>query len=131
MSDLLETFYPYESFCKAMLDAYVLLDPSGHVVKCNQLFSTLAGMSSKQVLKSESFDQLLSLSMDGTRLLIAKLLESKVPFRMDEVACATQQTHHLNLILGGFPFFAKEKFLGLFLLIRDVTAETNLQGKYK
>jgi diguanylate cyclase (GGDEF)-like protein/PAS domain S-box-containing protein len=131
MESLLEAFRPFEPFCKAMLDAYVLLDPSGRVVKCNQLFSAIVGVSSKQVLKAESFDQLLSLSVDGSRLQIAKLLEHKTSMRMDEISGATQQSHHFNLILGSYPFFAQDQFLGLFLLIRDVTAETNLQGKYK
>ncbi len=131
MEPLLEAFHPFELFCKAMLDAYVLLDSNGRVVKCNQLFSALVGMSSKQVLKTESFNQLLSLSVDGTRVPVEKLLENKTPLRMDEISGATQQVHHLNLILGSYPFFSQDQFLGLFLLIRDVTAETNLQGKYK
>ncbi len=132
MQTLLDAFSPFESFCKAMLDAYVLLDPSGHIVKCNPLFSTLVGVSGKQVLKTKSFDELLSFSVDGTRFQITKLLETKNPMRMDEISGATKTSHHLNLILGGYPFFSSTgQFLGLFLLIRDVTAETNLQGKYK
>lgn len=133
MSDLLDAFRPFETFCKAMLDAYVVLTPTGQVVKCNQLFSTLVGVSSKQVLKTEFFDQMLSLSVDNTRFPISKLLESKSPLRIDEVSGATKEKQNLNLILGGYPFFSQdqEQCLGFFLLIRDVTAETNLQGKYK
>lgn len=133
MRDLLDAFRPFETFCKAMLDAYVVLTPTGQVVKCNQLFSTLVGVSSKQVLKTAFFDQMLSLSVDKTRFSIEKLLESKSPLRIDEVSGATKEKQNLNLILGGYPFFTQdhEQCLGFFLLIRDVTAETNLQGKYK
>ena len=39
----------------------------------------------------------------------------------------------LNLILGIYPLFSEQdgRKLGAFILIRDVTAETNLQGQYK
>ena len=131
MNTLLEAFQPFDPFCKAMLDAYVVLDISGRVVKCNQLFSTLVGTSSKQVLKADSFDKLLSLSVNGTRFPVTQLLQNKTAMRMDEISGATQQSPQLNLILGSYPFFSGDECLGLFLLIRDVTAETNLQGKYK
>ena len=40
-NELVEAFKPYDSFCHAMIDSFVLVEPSGRVVKCNQLFGAL------------------------------------------------------------------------------------------
>ena len=53
-SEALDAFKPFEHFCKSMLDAYVILDQKGKVVKSNQLFSQLVGRKAKQILKAET-----------------------------------------------------------------------------
>jgi len=131
MMNILEAFHPFESFSKALLDGYVLLDHKGHIQKSNQLFSIMLGISGKQVLKATSLDELLTLSINGVQLSARELLEKKNPSRIDEVTGQVPNMPPFNLILGLYPFFHNETYIGLFLLIRDVTAETNLQGKYK
>jgi diguanylate cyclase (GGDEF)-like protein len=132
-SDVLEAFRPYESFCKSMLDAYVVVDHSGKILKSNPLFSVLSGRKSKQVLKAGSFDELIELSIQGKALSISHILLNKNPTRFDEVTGKSSVSPDLNLIIGTYPFVDEntDEILGAFILIRDVTAESALQDKYK
>lgn len=129
--ELLKQFEAYEAFCKVMLDAYALIDSSGKVIKSNQLLSVLLGKTTKHILKVESLDNLLQLKLSEKVIRTEDLFEYKQPSRIDEVRGDTEDRENLNLILSVYPFLKKDQLLGLFLLIRDVTAETALQGKYK
>jgi diguanylate cyclase (GGDEF)-like protein len=130
-ADVLQAFKPFEQFCKCMLDAYAVLDKSGRVIKCNQLLSSLLGLATKQILRSSSLDDLLSLTMGGKDLKAGMFLGSNLPGRFDEVSGKAGEKNNLNLIIGTFPLMIDGNLVGVFVLIRDVTAETNLQGKYK
>ena len=127
----LEMFKAYDHFCKAMLDAYCVLDMTGKVVKSNPLFSQLVGFKSRQILKMQSLDEMLQLDIDGDELKVANILDHQTPTRIDEVSGKSNDKHDLNLIIGVYPFIAEGEQVGAFVLIRDVTAETNLQDKYK
>ncbi|MDD9952196.1 MAG: sensor domain-containing diguanylate cyclase [Zetaproteobacteria bacterium] len=133
---LLEAFKSHEHFCKALLDAFALVSPSGKVIKCNQWLTTLVGKKSRAILKADNFDDLLPLSFMGRQLPIAELLQTRSVNRLDEVGATVHRDpevgeEDLNLIVSIYPFMQDEQVLGIFLLIRDVTAETNLQAKYK
>ncbi len=129
---ILEYFKVHELFCKSLLDAYAVVNSSGKVLKCNQLLSVLLGTNSKQIMKENNLDVLLSFLVDGKRISTATIInENKSTTRIDEVGGATHNIKNLNLILGYYPFLDQGEALGAFLLIRDVTAETHLQGKYK
>lgn len=131
-SQLSDRFKQFEHFCKSLIDAYAVLDASGKVVKCNQLLTPLVGKKSKQILKERSLDNLLSLSIGGQRIEVSELMNQSTPRRIDEVSGATESDPGLNLILGYYPFLNDQnEVIGCFLLIRDVTAETNLQDKYR
>ncbi|MCB9228444.1 MAG: sensor domain-containing diguanylate cyclase [Deltaproteobacteria bacterium] len=129
----LEAFRPFEHFCKALLDAYALVDKTGQILKCNQLFSSLTGKSSRQILKADSFDHLITMNIAGKPLSIQQILSHQTPTRIDEVRGDTEDRSGLNLILGIYPLSipSEDQSPGSFILIRDVTAETNLQDKYK
>lgn len=130
-SPVISEFARFEYFCKALLDAYVLLDHEGKVLKCNQLFTVLVAKKTKAILKAQNLDELLNLSIAGVKLSVSDLLQTQTPTRLDEVHASAEGDIDLNLILGIYPFIAEGKNLGAFVLLRDVTAETNLQDKYK
>ena len=133
-SGLSEAFRPYEHFCRALLDAYALLSPQGKVLKCNQLFSTLTGKKTRQILKCDNLDELISMHISGNPFGVKDILSYQSPTRIDEVRGHAGERTGLNLILGIYPFSGpdkKESPAGAFILIRDVTAETKLQDKYK
>lgn len=132
--NVLDEFRIHEHFCRAMLDAYAVVDTTGKVVKANQLFSQLVGQNTKQVLKAESFDDLMTLYINKKILSVIDILTYKNPTRIDEVSGAVSGRDNLNLIIGIYPFAAPDRTdttIGAFILIRDVTAETKLQDKYK
>jgi len=130
---LKEAFAQYEKFTRALLDAYVVINQQGQVIKSNQLFSQLVGRSSKQVIKAPTMDDMLELFIKSERLSVEKILEYENPTRFDEVTGKTDRREDLNLIIGVYPFIDEKtnSHLGSFLIIRDVTAETNLQDKYR
>lgn len=131
--DVLASFKQFEHFCKTMLDGWVVVDAVGNVVKCNQMFSSLTGVKSKIILKSGSLDDIITFKLAGNDLRIIDLLRSPAPKRFDEVvgnARAFPQ-NPLNVIIGTYPFIENGIIYGAFILVRDVTAETSLQDKYK
>jgi diguanylate cyclase (GGDEF)-like protein len=129
-SPVLEAFKPFEHFAKAMLDAFAVVDAAGRVLKCNPLFAQLVGQKTRQILKAGSFDELITMAVAGQPLTIKDLVATPGPNRIDEVSCRAADKD-LNIIIGVYPFQNGQDKLGAFVLLRDVTAETNLQGKYK
>ena len=131
-STVIEAFKPYEHFSKVMLDAFVVVNKDGRVLKANQLLGQLLGKKTKQILKSESLDHDISFYIQDKRLTVLELIDQPGPSRVDEVRGAIPENENLNLIIGTYPFFDNAgQSLGAFILIRDVTAETALQFKYK
>ena len=128
----LEAFKPFENLSKCLLDAYAVVDAKGKVLKCNALLSQITGIRTKQILKMDSLEQMLTFVMADRVLTMNALINSAGPCRYDEVTGKTTVNgQSLNLIIGVFPFVEDGKPIGGFILLRDVTAETNLQGKYK
>jgi len=131
-NEVLDAFKPYEHFSKCLLDAYAVVDMDGKILKCNALLSQVTGLKTKQILKSNTLTDMLVLTIAGKPLAISELLNAAGPTRFDEVtATAIINSHSLNLIIGVYPFSSNGNNIGAFMLLRDVTAETNLQDKYK
>ena len=133
-NDVLEQFEKFAHFSKVMLDAYVLIDSSGKVVKANQMFCQLVSVKMKALLKSTHIDDILSLSLNSKKITTDELMSNDIPYRMDEVAGEAINSGDMkNLIIGVYPFknSTSDRKVGAFLLVRDVTAETNLQGQFK
>ncbi|MEZ4742252.1 MAG: GGDEF domain-containing protein [Bdellovibrionota bacterium] len=128
---VLSLFQKHEHFAKAMLDAFVVVDRFGKVLKSNQLFSVLTGLKCRQILKIDSLDEILSFFINGRAIPVGEILKYRSPTRIDEVRGQTDTKADLNLILGIYPFIDGGMIHGAFILVRDVTAETALQGKYK
>lgn len=131
-SPVLAAFKQYEHFSKCLLDAYAVVDMTGKVLKCNALLTQLIGIKPKQILKADSIANLLTLKITDKPLQISDLLNVTGPTRFDEVTGSANGSEvTLNLIIGVYPFLVDGKNLGGFILLRDVTAETKLQDKYK
>ncbi len=127
-------FTKFSHFVKVLLDAYAVVNRDGKVVKANQLFAQLTGTKMRQLLKMDSFNELIQFSVNDEIMSIENLLEFESPIRIDEVRGKVPKSEETkNLILGFYPFFNEDRSvkLGAFLIMRDVTAETNLQDQYK
>lgn len=135
-SDLINAFAVYGNFCKTLLDSFVVIDTKGKVVRSNPLFGNLIQKTSKEIYKADTLEQLIKFKLDKDPLTLEEMLAHDHPTRIDEVRCeiiieGSEEPKVLNLILGIYPFKKDGEKLGIFLLIRDVTAESTLQDKYK
>ncbi len=133
VSEVTEAFKQFEHFCKAMLDGWVVVDTEGRVVKCNQFFSNLSGSKTKTILKANSLSEIITFELAGKMLEIKDMVQSPAPTRYDEVIgnISSKPDQPLHVIIGLYPFTQKGTNIGAFILVRDVTAEASLQGKYK
>ncbi len=129
-SELTRAFKVFEKFAKSLLDPFAVINMQGKVERSNLLLAQLLQKKTKEIYKTESFDSLLTLKIDETRLSVKNLLENDHPTRMDEIH-GTVGKKVLSLIIGIFPIFYKNKKLGIFITIRDMSAEALLQDKYK
>jgi diguanylate cyclase (GGDEF)-like protein len=134
MSDLdqkiLEMFKPHERFCKAMIDAYIVINAHGKVLKSNHGVQDLLGMTMKNLQKCASLSDVLTLSLDQP-LTISEILSNTSAARFDNVVGKTTDGKELSMIIGYHPFIENDQVIGAFLLIRNMTAENSLQSKYK
>ncbi len=127
-------FAKFEAFAKVLIDAFVVIDINGRIIKANQMLAQLVGQTTRQLLKVENIDNIMTFQVDGVKMGFNELLQYDSTIRIDEVTGnVSGQSDPLNLILGVHPFIEPESRLklGAFILIRNVTAETMLQDQYK
>jgi diguanylate cyclase (GGDEF)-like protein/PAS domain S-box-containing protein len=127
---LLEAFEPHKDFCKIFQDAFALVDASGRILKHNQMFCQLTGLKAFELRKAPLFFEILEdLTDDGD---FRRLLSAPECLRLDDVALKQfKNGDELQVIATSFPFLdSSGKVLGHCVLLRNVTAEAKLQGKY-
>jgi diguanylate cyclase (GGDEF)-like protein len=127
---IMNAFRPFEAFCKVMLDAYVVVDTTGRILKSNPATSLITGVTSKQLMKLDSLDSALAMSLGGRPHSVLDILSSPTTTRIDDIKAKAAGEQDLYLTIGSFPFVVDGAVIGAFILIRDVTAETLLQDKY-
>ncbi len=128
---ILEKFKVHEHFSKCLLDAYAIINNEGRVLKCNALLSQITGMTTKQIVRATNINDVMDFQLGDHPLHIGKILEHKEPARIDEIKVVSFTGREATCILGIFPFIENNIVIGTFILMRDVTAETQLQDKYK
>jgi diguanylate cyclase (GGDEF)-like protein len=128
---LLALFEPHRSFTRIFQDAYALVSADGHVLRYNQAFCTLTGKKAFELKRNVRFNDLLADPEPNGQL--SALLHSNTPLRLDEIPILrVADSDTLQAIVTSFPYHDENQaLLGVCLLLRDVTAESNLQGKYK
>jgi len=134
-NELLEQFAEVEEFARVFLDAYALLDASGKVVKSNQLLNALLGnKSTRQILKANRFDELITFHIDHSEITLDEILKHTTHQRHDQVRGDNNMDPNMKLVVGTYPFFAegnKAEPIGTFVTIRDMTAEDGMTKKFK
>lgn len=131
---LLQNFSVHQDFTKLLIDAFVLITPSQKILKYNAAFCQILELRSPEVRKFSTLDELLSTAMPGDRgSAIEQLLASPSPTRIDDVPVINKiKDKPLSFIMSSYPYYDEAgNLLGVCLLLRDVTAETNLQFKYQ
>ncbi len=130
---LLQIFAAHEAFCKVLLDAYVLVSPEGKIIKCNQMLAQVTGVKTKQILKANSLDEIIRFEHHQSALKIEELFENtqqNVYFDVIGTPVQSAGSNHLDLSLGVSHLIENGKKIGLFMVLRDITAEKALLGKY-
>lgn len=129
---VLELFSVHEHFCRVAIDPYALIDHTGKVLKSNGHFAQMTRLKPRQLAKVESLDEVMTFEIEGREFRIADLLKFRSPSYFERVTGRlTADSSELTLVLGVYPFLENGRPVGVFLLIRDITAETNLEGKYR
>lgn len=128
---LLALFEPHRNFTRIFQDAYVLVSADDMVLRYNQAFCTLTGKKAFELKRNVRFSDLLTDREPAGPL--AALLHSDAPQRVDEIPIMRKSDSDVvQVIATSYPYHDENhEFLGVCLLFRDVTAESNLQGKYK
>jgi diguanylate cyclase (GGDEF)-like protein len=133
-SRLIEKFEAHRDFTRVFLDAFVLINSAQKVLKFNAAFCQIIELRSIDIRRIVNLNEMLHTSLPGNdKSAIDQILESSAPTRIDEVpAVNLTKGKNLTLIISSYPYCENDgKMLGACLLMRDVTAETNLQTKYK
>lgn len=133
-SRLIEKFEAHRDFTRVFLDAFVLINKEQKVLKFNAAFCQIIELRSIDIRRIDNLKEMLSTTMPGSdKSAIEQILESNAPTRIDEVpAVNLTKRKDLTLIISSYPYYENDgRMLGACILLRDVTAETNLQSKYK
>jgi diguanylate cyclase (GGDEF)-like protein/PAS domain S-box-containing protein len=133
-SRLIEKFEAHRDFTRVFLDAFILINAQKRVLKFNQMFCTCVGLRAIDIRRANTTEDILMTEIPGSlQSAIELILEATGPIRIDEVNARKVSTdEQIQLIVSSYPYFDGDgKLLGACILMRDVTAESNLQGKYK
>lgn len=133
-AQLLEHFEVHRDFTRVFLDAFVLLTPDRRILKFNQMFCSMLGLRAIDVKRAETINDLMHTEIPGsTASAFDVLLSASGPMRIDEIrAKKIKSNEDMNLITSSYSYFDDAgTLLGSCILMRDVTAEANLQDKYK
>lgn len=133
-AELLEHFEVHRDFTRVFLDAFILITPNRKIIKFNQMFCSILGIRAVDVKRAESVDDVMLTEIPGSSTsAFDVLLTATGPMRVDEIrATKVKANDTMYLIMSSYPYFdAGGRLLGACIVMRDVTAETNLQDKYK
>lgn len=117
----------------ALLDAYVVVDPTQQILDFNRVFYSLFPRSVARKLKAERLDSVLKLELAGEPLdLVSKCLETSSTLRYDEIRGHITDSEPISLIAAASPLLAEGDVVeGAFLCLRNVTDEAQVQSKYR
>jgi diguanylate cyclase (GGDEF)-like protein len=128
-SNLLQHFKIFEDFVRGtVIDAYVLLDVDGRVVKANQHASVLLKTGTKQMMRAASFESLIKFDISGTPLPLKDLISLDAP-RREDVVTGISTGGENKLILAAYPFHESGQVIGTFLVMREITGESTQGSK--
>jgi hypothetical protein len=131
--ELPEWARPYLPLLDASLDACALLSTEGHVLQVNSAMKVFLALEARALLRSAKplLTELLQFTGKPDSFPMGEALLQ--PLREDELPVQHRKTGERHrLLLGATPIRAPGTGLpeGLFLTLRDSTAEILLQAKY-
>jgi diguanylate cyclase (GGDEF)-like protein len=128
---LLELFEPHAQFASVFFDGYVLLNADAKILKANKYFSRLTGVPANLLLLADSLADIIRLEVGGEIVQLETIINQTKPARIDELKGITGKMEDHFLTVSVYPFWEDNCLLGAFLMIRDVSADNELQSRYK
>lgn len=117
----------------ALLDAWVILDAEGKMLAFNRAFFSLFPRRIARNLNGEPLARHLVLELPGREGRfdpVAECRDRAGAIRFDEVEGSIEGGRALNLIVSASPL-GLQALQGVLVVLRDVTDEAQVQGKYK
>jgi len=133
---LLQAFSVHEHFLRhTTVDAYALIHSNGCIVKVNAFFkSMIQNPNFKPKIKRLTLDDIFEVYDDNRQLRIDGRLQSREPERFGEVTAKLKSKKSgeelLRIYMNSYPLFHAQEYLGVCIVIRDLTGETNAVRKY-
>ncbi|MEY4630238.1 MAG: hypothetical protein RIQ81_358 [Pseudomonadota bacterium] len=128
-SVLLQHFKIFEDFVRGtVIDAYVLLDVDGRVVKANQHATVLLKTGTKQIMRAQTLENLIKFDISGSPLPLKDLIALGSP-RREDLVTGTSAGGENKLILAAYPFHEAGEVIGTFLVMREITGESTQGSK--
>jgi diguanylate cyclase (GGDEF)-like protein len=128
---LLELFERHARFAEVFFDGYALIDADAKILRSSPLFSRLTGVPGHLLLMADSIDEIMRLEISGVGMRMKEIIKLTKPTRLDEVKGITGKMHDHALTVSIYPFLENAELVGAFLMIRDVTASSELQSQYR
>ena len=128
--NVMDAFLPYEKFCKVVLDGYLVVDHAGRIFKSNPEAAAMMGVSQKQLLKLDSFNDAIKITLMGNSLSIEDILKNEIPYRADQLEGVASNGSKVVLTLSYFPFLDAGVVIGAFILLRNMTGEMQRDKNY-
>lgn len=122
-----------QSISDVFLDSFFIVDPNRTILDYNAAFAAFFPRNVGQSLRGKKCYDLLKLEICSSQCIVHRAFHTRQRVRMDEVRgrCGKGE-NELVFILSALPFFdSAGEPTGALVLHRDVTAESELQQKYK
>lgn len=119
-----------------ILDAYAVLSPSGQIVAFNRAFFALFPRRVARHLDGEALSSAITFILSEEPLdPVQACIEQRRAVRYDEVGACTTAGERFNMIVAASPLSDGQRtspsFIGVLLVLRNVTDEAQVQSKYK
>lgn len=134
-AELLAKFEIHKDFSKIFFDGYLLLNSERKIIKFNQAFCAKVNFDVKAIVlkKNPSAEDVFDWPLvDESQTVLDVIMKSTDATRIDELLLTKKESEQVyQVILGSYPFFNQQgEFLGVCLLMRNVTAEVGITHKY-
>lgn len=116
----------------ALLDPCVLVDKERRMVAFNRAFFMLFPRRQARQLEGRVFDEALLLRFKGDTLSpVDACFERSGAVRFDEIEGEVPEGRHFHFIVSATPMMESERPVGAWVMLRDVSDEVEMQGKYQ
>ncbi len=121
----------HHNFLEVLTDAYCIVDTHNRIVDFNVAFTDLCGESYRKVLRIADFCKILRTETCPHDCPSLQAIRENKTIRLDEIRATSRSSPDLQLIISATPIAQPDgKTSGALIVLRNVSAESELQKKY-